>query len=214
MNDPRVCLSWATRGLPLMGHTGVCHNFPRGAHVFCLSKDPHGTRMKPMCVCRLYCPCWANVWLPLWGHTWTATHGAHWSMQQFSTCYPWVLPLKGPTWDPYETHVFVICIAHVGQMCDYHCGATHWLPCTNGAHWNKQQFSTWYPCVLPLKGPTWDPQETHVYLPSVLPMLGQYVTTVMGPHVGCHQWGTLEYATIFHVGPMCFASQSTHMGPT
>ena len=33
------------------------------------------------------------------------------------------------------------------------------------------------------------------------------------PHVGCHFWGTLGYATIFHVVPMCLASQRTHMGP-
>ena len=66
-----------------------------------------------------------------------------------------------------------------------------------------QQFSTWYPCVLPPNGPTWDPHETHVCLPSVLSMLGQFVITIMGPHMGCHYWGTLEYATIFRVGPMC-----------
>ena len=99
MNDPCVCLSWVTRGLPLMGHTGVCNSLSRGTHAFCLSKGPHGTHMKPMCVCHLYCPCWAHVWLPLWGHTWAATNGVHWSMEQISTWCPFVLPLKGPTWD-------------------------------------------------------------------------------------------------------------------
>ena len=27
-----------------------CNNFPRGAHVFCLSKYPHGTDMKTICI--------------------------------------------------------------------------------------------------------------------------------------------------------------------
>ena len=54
-----------------------------------------------------------------------------------------------------------------------------WNFATNGAHWSMQQFS-WYPCVLPLKGPTWGPHETHVCLPSVLPMLGWCVITIMG----------------------------------
>ena len=82
-------------------HTGVCNNFPRGTHGFCLSKDPHGTQMKPMCICHLYGPCWATMWLPLWGHTRAATKGADWSMQQLSMWGPCVLPLKsthmGPT---------------------------------------------------------------------------------------------------------------------
>ena len=38
--------------------------------------------------------------------------------------------------------------------------------------------------------------------------------TSYGPYVACHLWDTLEYATIFHMVPMCFASQSTHMGST
>ena len=62
----------------------------------------------------------------------------------------------------------------------------HMWAATNRAHWSMQQFSTWYPWVLPVKGPTWDPHETHVCLPSVWPILGQYVITIMGPHVGCH----------------------------
>ena len=114
-NDPRVCLSWAIRRLPLIGHTGVCNNFPYGTHEFCLSKYPHGIHMKPMCACHLYCPCWANVWLPLWGHTWAAINGAHWSMQQFSTWYPCVLPLKVPIWDPHKTHV---CLPSALPMLD------------------------------------------------------------------------------------------------
>ena len=122
MNDPRVCFSRATRGLPLMGHTGVCNNFPRATHIFCLPKDRRETH-----VCLP--SCWANMWLPLWGHTWAATNGAHWIMQQFSTCYPYVLPppqkKKKPTWNPC---VFAICFAHVGPICDYHYGTTHGLP--------------------------------------------------------------------------------------
>ena len=117
-----------TFGLPLMGHTGICHNFPRGTHVFCLSKDQHRTHMKPMSVYNMYCLCWANVWLPLWGHTWAAT---------------------------------------------------------NGAHWRMQQFSTWDPCVLPLKVPIWDPHKTHVYLPSALPMLGPCVISFCEAKVSC-----------------------------
>ena len=98
---PLVGHTWAVTN----GHTGVYNNFPRGTHVFCLSNNPHGTHMKPMCVYHLYCPCWANVWLPLWGHTWAATNGEHWSIQQFSTWGPWVLPLKVTIWDPHKTHV-------------------------------------------------------------------------------------------------------------
>ena len=40
----------ASRGLPLKGQAGVCNNLPCGAHVFCPSKYPHGTHIKPMCV--------------------------------------------------------------------------------------------------------------------------------------------------------------------
>ena len=61
MNDPRVCFAWATRGLPLMGHIGVCNNFPCGTRAICLSKYPHGIHMKPICVCHLYSPCLVNV---------------------------------------------------------------------------------------------------------------------------------------------------------
>ena len=84
MNDPRVCLSWATRGLPLMGHTGVCHNFPRGAHVFFLSKDTMGPTWNP-CV---FAICITHVG-PIcnYHYHYGATHG---------------LPC-----------VFTICIAHV-----------------------------------------------------------------------------------------------------
>ena len=83
------------------------------------------------------------------------------------------------------------------QIAKFH-GPHEWPTCvplmghtwaaTNGSHWSMPQFSTWGPCVFPLKGPTWDPRETHVCLPSVLPMLGQYVITItiMGPHMGCH----------------------------
>ena len=34
------------------------------------------------------------------------------------------------------------------------------------------------------------------------------------PRVRVPLMGILEYATIFHVVPMCFAYQMTHMGPT
>ena len=95
----------ATHGLSLMGHTGEWNNSPRGTHVFCLSNDPHGTHTKPICVCHLYCPFWANMWLPLWGHRWAATNGAHWSMEQFSMWGPCVLPLKGPISDPHKTQI-------------------------------------------------------------------------------------------------------------
>ena len=104
VNDPRVCLSWATCGLPLIGHTGVCNNFQRGTHGFCLSKDPHGTHMKPMCICHLYGPCWATMWLPLLGLTWAATEGASRSMQQFAM---WVFCLSKY---PHGTHIKPMCV--------------------------------------------------------------------------------------------------------
>ena len=132
----------APGGLPLMGHTGVCNNFPRGTHVFCLSKDPYGTHMKPMCVFHLYCPCWANVWLLLWGHTWAATNGAHWSMQQFSMWGPCVLPLEVPIWNPHKTHVCLpSSFAHVGPICDFFL-------------WGQSELLLKGPCVLPLETPT------------------------------------------------------------
>ena len=92
--------------------------------------------------------------VPFMDHMWAATNGTHLSMQQFSTWYSCVLPLKGPTWDPDEAHL----CCHL--YCP--CWANVWLPlwghtwaATHGAHWSMQQFSTWYPCVLLLKWPTW-----------------------------------------------------------
>ena len=90
---------------PLMAHTRaatngahqVCSNFPRGAHVFCLSKHLCGTQMKPMYVCHLFYSCWAHVCLPFVGLMWAATNGAHWSLLQFSTLWPCALPLERPT---------------------------------------------------------------------------------------------------------------------
>ena len=92
-----MCLSWATRGLPLMGHTGICSNFPRGTYVFCLSRYPHGTHMKPMQVWHLYCPCLVHVRIPIVGPMEAATNGAHWSLQQFAMWGLRVLPLETPS---------------------------------------------------------------------------------------------------------------------
>ena len=66
----------ATRGLPLMGYTGVWNNFPRGVHVFCLSKNPFGTHKKPMCVYPLRYPSWAHVWLLSVRPMWVVSRGA------------------------------------------------------------------------------------------------------------------------------------------
>ena len=128
----------ATYGMLLRGHTGVCNNFPRGTHVFCLSKNPHGTHMKPVCVCHLYYPCWVNMWLSLWGHTWAAANGAHGSMQQFPMYFASQSTHTGPTYNPC---VFTICVAHVRPMCAYFL-------------WGQCELLLEAPCALPLKTPT------------------------------------------------------------
>ena len=97
MKGPGMCLSWAPRGLPLMGHTGVCSNSPLVAHVFCLSRYLHGTRMKPMQVWHLYCPCLVRVGLPIMRPMWDATNRAHWSLQQFAMWGLRALPLETPS---------------------------------------------------------------------------------------------------------------------
>ena len=54
--------------LPLLGHPGVCKKNTHGAYVFCLSKYPHETHMKPKRVCHLFYLIWSmRCWLPLMG---------------------------------------------------------------------------------------------------------------------------------------------------
>ena len=144
---PLMGHTWAATN----GHTGACNNFPRGTHVFFLSKYPHGTHMKPICVCHLYCPCWANVWLPIIGpHV-----GYHyWGTLGYATIFH-----VGPMcFASQNTHMGTTCVT-----CHLYCPywAHVWLPfmrpmwaATNWAHYIVQQFSTWGPCVLPLKVPT------------------------------------------------------------
>ena len=107
-HGPHVGCHWSM-------HTWVSNNFPRGTHGFCLSKDPHGTQMKPMCNCHLYGPCWATMWLPLWGHTWAATKG-HTGVCNNFPCGAHVFCLsKVPTWHPHKTHV---CLQSALPMLD------------------------------------------------------------------------------------------------
>ena len=124
--------------------------------------------------------------VPLMGHTWAATNGAHLSMQQFSTWSPWVLPLKVPIWNPHETHVFTIRIAHIGPMCNYllcgQCGLPLMGPtrvCNNFPHGAHVFCLSKYP-------PTWEPHGTHVCVPPVLHMLGPCLIFMWGAKVSCH----------------------------
>ena len=93
----------------------------------------------------------------------------------------------GPTWNPC---VFAICIAHVAP-----------LECATIFHVVTM-------CLLK------DPHGTHMCLPSVWPMWANMWLSLWGhtwaPTDGAH-WSMQQFSTW---DPLCFASQSTHMGPT
>ena len=123
---------------------------------------------------------------------WILANGAHWSMQQFSTWYPCVLPLKGPTWGSHETHVCLPSrIAHIWPICDYHYGAT---------------------CGLPLMGHTGVCNNfqhgAHVFCLSKYPYGNHIKPSVYNlrcPFVSLRPlWAALR-------GTLCFAPRNTHI---